>query len=196
MAGALRVPDTSDDNRVDQIAADLAGCSRGDRAALQRIFAAEAAGMTGVAMRILGRQELAEEAVQDCFVTIWQKADDYHPELGSGRAWAYMILRHRALTILRDGRREDLMDPQAEGVQLASKASSLPVWQQAYSRLDDGGQLKRCLSELENDKRDAVLMAFVSGYCHGEIAARLILPLGTAKARIKRGLSSLRASLS
>ncbi|MGF1562285.1 MAG: sigma-70 family RNA polymerase sigma factor [Geminicoccaceae bacterium] len=174
----------------DDVASDLVLCAQGDRSALRRIFDAESARMIGVATRILRRRELAEEAVQDCFVTIWQKAASFDPHLGSARGWLYTILRRKALNILRDGRREDLVESVDDHV------GEPPVWQQAYDRLDSTSRLKRCLETLDEVKRKAVLMSFVVGYTHGEIAALLRVPLGTAKSWISRGLVALRACLS
>jgi RNA polymerase sigma-70 factor (ECF subfamily) len=82
----------------------------GDRAALRRIYDAEASRMLGVAMRLLRRRALAEEAVHDTFVQVWQKAASFDPARGEGRTWLYAILRNRALNILRGEARTDLMD--------------------------------------------------------------------------------------
>ncbi len=68
----------------------------GDRAALRRIYDAEASRMLGVAMRLLRRRALAEEAVHDTFMQVWQKAASFDPARGEGRTWLYAILRNRA----------------------------------------------------------------------------------------------------
>jgi RNA polymerase sigma-70 factor (ECF subfamily) len=62
----------------------------------------------------------------------------------------------------------------------------------AWHKLDRGSRLHECLSRLDDVRRRGILMAYVGGYTHGEIAGRLRLPLGTAKSWIRRGLSSLR----
>jgi len=85
-----------------QVAAALARCASGDRTALRVIYDAEAPRMVGVARRMLRRQDLAEEAVQDAFMRIWRAARSFDPQRGGPRTWLYAILRNCALTILRD----------------------------------------------------------------------------------------------
>jgi len=88
----------------------LRACARGDRAALRAIYDAEAPRMLGVALRLLRRPALAEEAVQDAFVQIWRRAASFDPARGGARTWLYAVLRHRALNILRGESRTDLVD--------------------------------------------------------------------------------------
>ncbi|MGF1502103.1 MAG: sigma-70 family RNA polymerase sigma factor [Paracoccaceae bacterium] len=173
-------------------AAELKACARGDRAALKRLFAAESAQLTGVALRLLRRRDLAEDAVQDAFVAIWRKAGQYDPARGSARGWIYAILRNRALNMLRDGRRETGVAPD----ELESLGDQDETLTRAFERLDEQSALRRCLAALDDRKRRAVLMAYVFGYTHGEIAGRLNAPLGTAKAWLRRGLAALRECLS
>src|SRR5262245_27347272 len=85
-----------------QVAAAIARCSSGDRAALRVIYDIEAARMVGVARRMLRRQDLAEEAVQDAFMRVWRSARSFDPQKGAARSWLYAILRNCALSILRD----------------------------------------------------------------------------------------------
>ena len=85
-----------------QVAAALARCAAGDRTALRVIYDAEAPRMVGVARRMLRRQDLAEEAVQDAFMRVWRAAGTFDPQKGAARSWLYAILRNCALSILRD----------------------------------------------------------------------------------------------
>ena len=85
-----------------QVAAAIARCAAGDRAALRVIYDIEAARMVGVARRMLRRQDLAEEAVQDAFMRVWRSARTFDPQKGAARSWLYAILRNCALSILRD----------------------------------------------------------------------------------------------
>src|SRR5438046_10591585 len=88
-----------------QVAAAIARCAAGDRAALRVIYDIEAGRMVGVARRILKRQDLAEEAVQDTFMRVWRAARSFDPQKGAARSWLYAILRNCALTLLRDAGR-------------------------------------------------------------------------------------------
>jgi RNA polymerase sigma-70 factor, ECF subfamily len=168
----------------------LALCAKGDRAALKALFEAEAGRLIGVAERILRRRDLAEEVVQDSFIVIWRNAGQYAPDRGSARGWVYAIVRNRALNMLRDGRREELTDDAAlDGLR---DEAGLANADGAVMALDRQSRLRSCLEALDETKRRSVLMAYISGYTHGEIAGRLGVPLGTAKAWVRRGLVALR----
>jgi RNA polymerase sigma-70 factor (ECF subfamily) len=164
----------------------LARCGRGEKAALRVIYESECPAMIGVALRIVKRRELAEEVVQEAYVKIWRNAHRYDPELGPPKAWLYAIVRNQALNVLRDGRREDLVDEVPEDMDTAVEAY------QAIERLPDASALRRCLEGLEPRRRVSLVMAYVDGFSHGEIAGRLAVPLGTVKAWIRRSLVALK----
>lgn len=166
-------------------------CGRGDRAALQEIYRLEAGAMIGVAARIVKRRELAEEVVQEAFVAIWRNAARFDPSIGSGRAWAFQIVRNRALNMLRDTSRELPTDSNVLNEALDADSYS----QNAAERLADNSALRRCLDQLEPRRRLGILLAFVEGLSHGEIAARLKVPLGTTKSWLRRSLIALRECL-
>lgn len=173
---------------TDELATALTGCANGNRTALRHIFDLEARRLVAVAERILRRRDLAEEVVQEAFIRIWTHAHQYAPERGSARGWIYAIVRNRALNMLRDGSREHTV-AEVEVLQESDQAAEVLA---AWHRLDRDSRLRDCLGALEEIKRNGILMAYVGGYTHGEIAGRLRIPLGTAKSWIRRGLSSLR----
>jgi len=172
-------------------AALLRACGRGDRAALHAIYEREAAAMIGAALRIVKRRELAEEIVHDAFVQIWRHAARFDPALGEGRAWMFAIVRNRAINALRDSGREHTVPDEeiAAFIDLGNDGAK------AFDRLAEGSALKRCLERLEPRRRAGVLLAYIEGLSHGEIAARLGVPLGTAKSWITRSLAELRECL-
>jgi len=167
-------------------------CARGERAGLKTLFDAEAPQLIGVAMRILRRRDLAEEAVQEAFVQVWTKASQFDPDRGSGRGWLYTIVRHRALNMLRDSSREIPSDPS----DLDAHVERDKVLEQSFSRLEETSALRTCLEQLNTVTRNCVLMAYIFGYSHGEIAGKIDAPLGTTKSWITRGLRKLRECLS
>ena len=168
----------------------LAGCAKGDRGALKALFEHEAGRLISVAQRIVRRRDLAEEVVQEAFIQIWRKAHQYSPDRGSARGWVYAVVRNRALNLLRDGSREELFsDERLIDLQDAGHADDA---ERAFDRLEAGSRLRQCLSALDDAKRRSILMAYISGFTHGEIAGRLGVPLGTAKAWVRRGLTALR----
>jgi RNA polymerase sigma-70 factor (ECF subfamily) len=170
--------------------AALTRCAQGDRMALRVLFDNEAGRMIGIALRILRRRDLAEEVVQEAFVRIWRNAGRYEADLGSARSWIYAIVRNLALNVVRDGRREILVDDSS--VDLDRHGSETP---DVLGQLSDSSALRRCLERLDENRRASLLLAYVGGFSHGEIAGRLRVPLGTVKAWIRRGLLALRECL-
>ncbi|WP_116087508.1 sigma-70 family RNA polymerase sigma factor [Tropicimonas sp. IMCC34011] len=172
-------------------AALIVACASGDRTALKTLVDAEGGRMQGVARRMLRRADLAEDAVQDAFVLVWRRAGQFDPDRGSARGWLYTILRNRCLTMLRREEREVSTD--------AADVDTTPLPQvlaSAYGGLDETTGLRQCLDRLDPPTRDAILASYVMGHSHGEIAGRLDSPLGTVKARVRRGLIKLRECLS
>jgi RNA polymerase sigma-70 factor (ECF subfamily) len=166
----------------------LRRCSTGDRTALRAIYDSEAPRMLGVALRLLRRRTLAEEAVHDAFMQVWQKSASFDPRKGNGRSWLYAVLRHRALNILRSESRTDLVDD-FEPLGLASEGEDAEA---ILLRLSEASALRRCLESLDPRRRQAVILSYMQGLSHGELAGRLGVPLGTAKAWIRRSLTALR----
>lgn len=169
-------------------AAALDRCARGDRTALKALYDEEAGRLISVARRIVRRRELAEEVVQEAFIQVWSKARNFDPRLGSARGWIYTIVRNRALNVIRDGGREDLVDTESLS---AMRDGDSPL-DDAFDRLSTNSLLRRCLEGLDREKRHSLLLAYVSGYSHGEIAGQLGVPVGTAKSWVRRGLLALR----
>jgi RNA polymerase sigma-70 factor (ECF subfamily) len=172
---------------ADLNAAALEACARGDRSALRAIYDREAPTLIAVAARIVRRREIAEEVVHDAFVQIWRRASSFDRTLGSGRAWIYAVVRNRALNHIREDRHVPLEDEDLAG-HIEPEAES----SKAFERLSEASALRRCLGGLEPRRRDALLLAYVAGLSHGEIAGRLGAPLGTVKAWIRRSLLALR----
>lgn len=177
-----------------RLSSALEACARGDQSGLGIILDTEGGRLLGLARRMLQRDELAEEALQDAMVRIWQKAGQFRAEHGSARGWIYAVLRNRCLNILRDGRRLAIVAPEdLTAMQDARQEAASPdLWQ----GLPGSDGLRACLEALEPETRRCILLAHVGGYSHGEIAALQRVPLGTAKSWIRRGLLSLRECLS
>ena len=184
---ASEIPTVASPSREDaleaQISAAIQRCAGGERSALRVIYDLEAARMVGVAARILRRRELAEEAVHDAFIRMWRSARSFDSQRGTARAWLYAIVRNQALSIARDEQRvqaTDDLDPK-----------ELPQPEVALSRLPESSALRRCLEQLDADRRTAVVLAYAHGFSHGELADRLGVPLGTVKSWVRRALLSL-----
>jgi len=169
----------------------LSRIANGDRDALGQLFQSEAGRLIAIAMRIVRRRELAEEVVQETFVAAWQRARQFDPTRGSARGWLTTITRNRALNLLRDGARLEYHD----GETLAEMGDRSGDAMSAFQTLSDRDALKHCLAQLDEPKRRAILLCYVTGLNHGEAAATLNKPLGTVKAWIRRGVLTLQECL-
>jgi RNA polymerase sigma factor (sigma-70 family) len=180
MTAAASATDTATEA---QVAAAIARCAAGEKPALRIIYDIEARRMVGVARRMLRRQDLAEEAVQDAFMRVWRSARTFDAQKGAARSWLYAILRNCALTILRDESRFSADEDAAE--------EAAPMTESALARLPETSALRRCLERLDAKRRSVVVLAYVHGLSHGELAGRLGVPLGTVKSWVRRSLISL-----
>ncbi len=169
----------------------LAACARGETAALRLLYDRDAPRLLGVAMRIVRQIELAEDVVHDAFVQIWRGARTFDPARGAGRTWVYSVLRHRALNAVRARGREVLADSE----NLARMTDIGPNATLAAELAADAPALRRCLEALTGEQRDSILLAYLQGFSHGQIARQLNAPLGTVKSWIRRGLDALRRCL-
>lgn len=175
----------------------LARCARGEQAALQQLYRQEGARLLGVVMRIVKDRGMAEDIVHDACLNIWQRADSFDPERGSARTWIFSIARHLALNAIRQRDREirvDINDP-GEIADDDTFQQSLSTTAEAFD-WQTGQQMDECLQQLETERRNCVLHAYVDGLSHAEIAAHTGAPLGTVKAWIKRSLLRLRECMS
>jgi len=170
----------------------LAAVARREREALSALYDRHASVLFATALRILGERNEAEDAVQEALIQIWQKASTYSGHAGTPFAWMITVLRNKAIERLRvSKRRAHLAD------EVASRTETTvdpPAANEAAER--EGGRLARTLVEaLPGEQRQAIAMAFFDGLTQQEIAEALSQPLGTIKARIRRGLMKLRESL-
>lgn len=175
------------------VAAALSLCAGGDRAALRAIYDRLAPRMLGVALRILRRRTLAEDAVHDTFLRVWEHAASYDPSRGDATSWIFAILRNRALNLLRGEARLEFIGDDGPG---AEAPSDDPGPEAIVVALSEASALRRCLERLEPTRRHAIVLAYTKGLSHGELAGRLGQPLGTVKSWMRRGLASLRECMS
>jgi RNA polymerase sigma-70 factor, ECF subfamily len=170
----------------------LARISRGERTALAELFNAEAGRLIAIAQRIVRRRDLAEEVVQDVFVAVWRKAELFNLNRGSARGWLTTMTRNRALNLIRNDARMDYLD----SITLAQVSDREVEALNAFDALAERNALRICLERLDEPRRRAILLCYVTGLNHGEAAATMKAPLGTVKAWIRRGVLALQECLS
>lgn len=169
----------------------LAGVAAGDRAALRSVYVRQSTRLFGIAMAILRDRTAAADVMQDAFLRVWQRAGQFDATRGDASVWLSSIVRYAALDVARRRGREVLSDDPDLG-DSAVAADALDM----LSASEDGDRLRACLGRLEPKNREGIVLAFVHGLSHPEIAARLALPLGTVKSWIRRGLMNLRECMS
>ncbi len=175
------------------LAALLAACAAGERPAFAELYRASSAKLFGVALRILRRDDWAQDVIQDAYLTIWRRAADYRADRGSPMTWMITIVRNRALDRLRRERGDRSLDElTGSGLEPEDPAALAQV---AAAGEGAGTRLVSCLGELDETARRCILAAYCEGYTHGELAAREGAALGTVKSWIRRGLIRLKACL-
>ena len=170
----------------------LLACARRDEVAFARLYEASSAKLFGVALRILKREDWAEEVLQDCYVNIWNHAASYTAALSAPMTWMTSIVRNRCLDWLRRPRPEVADE---DGAVLESTESDNPGPLAELERAKDAQALGRCLGGLEPRQRQAIALAFYDGLSHSELARHLREPLGTVKTWVRRGLLRLKDCL-
>lgn len=169
----------------------LSASARGDRAAFARLYEATSAKLYGVSLRILRRTDLAEEAVQDAYVRIWRRAGDFDPSRASAIAWMAAITRNRALDIAR--LKGEL--PLEDAPDMGDGPAPGPGPEAEAELNDELRRLQVCLSELDDERRSAVVLAYRDGWSREELAQRYGRPVATVKTWLRRSLMTLRQCL-
>jgi RNA polymerase sigma-70 factor (ECF subfamily) len=162
--------------------------------AFRDLYTATAPQLFGILVRMLGRHDLAEEALHDTWVRIWTHASAYRSEKGSPVTWMISIARHRALDLLRSGKAERLA-PDGDELLAGLPGDDGDDPAALAERSSDAVALAACLGQLSADQQRSVRLAFVGGLTHEQIAARTAAPLGTVKSWVRRGLLALRGCL-
>ncbi len=175
-----------------QLARWIAAAAAGDRESFRRLYDAASPKLFAVALRILRDEGRAEDVLQDSFVNVWSSAASYNPAVATPMTWMTTIVRNRALDYVRrnDARTTALDDELAASLESdeASPAARASLAQHSVA-------LARCLKALDAGPRQAIAFAYWQGLTHSELAASLVVPIGTVKTWIRRGLERLRRCL-
>ncbi|AVE03226.1 RNA polymerase subunit sigma-70 [Pseudomonas palleroniana] len=175
---------------IDQLKYLLAQCSLGDRRAFETLYRSVSPRLHGVALRLMGRSDLAEEVLQESFVRIWNNASRYQSHLSAPMTWMINITRNQAIDQLRKYRDRPLNDLDAQ--MLVDDSPS------AHDQLNSSREtsaLNRCLDKLEGMQRQSITIAYFGGLSCSELAEHLSAPLGSVKSWIRRGMEHLRRCL-
>jgi RNA polymerase sigma-70 factor (ECF subfamily) len=165
-----------------------------DRNALSEFYDQTVRPLFSIACQILGNAGEAEEVIQDVFVQIWTKAGAFDARKGHAYHWALSITRNRSIDLLRARQRRSRVIIELDGEQeLEQQAESVAA--ESPLMKNEVVVVRSAVDSLPKDQRQAIEMAFFGGMTHQEIADALREPLGTVKARIRRGMLKLRELL-
>jgi RNA polymerase sigma-70 factor, ECF subfamily len=174
---------------VEADAAVVARVAEGDAEALRDLYERYGRIVYGLSYRLTRDPQLAEEATQDTFVTLWKRAGAYDPQRAKVTTWLFVIARNRAIELVRA--RTRVPEPQ-EGVDPGGEDDDPADLAQVA---DEAERIACAIAELPESQLEVIRLAYFDGLSHGEIAERLGQPLGTVKSRIRLGLERLRALL-
>lgn len=180
-AAATAAPSSDVGNPLRRLLLEIAA---GDQVAFKKLYVATSPRLFALARLYMKRSDLAEDVLQDAYLRIWSCAKSYDPLRGAPMPWLATIVRNAAINHLRAdrGTHDDIADHVDRLV-----ATEVPTG----DRLD----LTRGLAALSPHHRHAVLLSFLHGHTNEEVAQRMVAPLGTAKAWIRRGAQRMRQQL-
>src|SRR6202000_987974 len=169
----------------------IAAVAKGDEAAFERLYGATRAQLYGVVLRILRRQDLAEEVIQDTYVKIWNSAGQFNPGIASPITWMASIARNRAIDLVRKRSEVSIEDePAAAGV-----AADSPDPLARREMTEELKRLLECVGRLEPDRQKLVLLAYYNGWSRGQTAGEVEAPVNTVKTWLRRSMMDIRECL-
>lgn len=163
--------------------------ARSERSALAELYDRYGRAAYGLALRVVRDEKLAEDAVQDAFLTLWRTAAQFIPERGKASTWILTLVHRRAVDVVRREQRR-----RTESLELAPDPFVEGIEEDAWLRLQRE-RVQSALRQLPDAQREALELAYYGGFSQSELAERLGLPLGTIKSRMFAGLARMRELL-
>jgi RNA polymerase sigma-70 factor (ECF subfamily) len=165
----------------------------GEARAFEVIFDRHSGAAFSLAYRMCGRRAMAEDIVQEAFVSLWRSGSRYDRTRGSVRSWVLSAVHNRAIDAFR---REGVR--QGKDIQDDGAAERLPASELTDAealRRDEARQVRSALDGLPADQQQVIELAYFGGFTHTQISEMLELPAGTVKGRMRLGLAKLRIAL-
>ncbi len=174
----------------DQLSDDLTKVAAGDVAAFVRVYQATSRKLFGVVVRILGRNDLADEILQEVYVRVWQRAADFSRDHSSPITWLVTIARNRAL----DEKRRKIERPLDDFPDYLEIPSGEDI-SADYLQTEDLRRLQDCLGRIEPNQRMLLEMVYLSGSTRDEAGARLGLTPASVRSSLRLSLAALKNCL-
>ncbi len=148
-----------------------------------------------LAYRMVADHQIAEDLLQDAFLSVWKRSTSFSPQAGAARSWLISILHHRAIDHLRRVRRRSSMqEAPLEEIELDETTAVSDVWDEVWHSIQSS-QVRAALMKIPTEQRMVIELAYFQGWTHTEIAEGTQTPLGTVKARMRLGLNHLKRAL-
>jgi RNA polymerase sigma-70 factor (ECF subfamily) len=166
----------------------------GDPRAFEVVFDRHADAAFALAYRMCGRRAMAQDVVQEAFLSLWRSGARYDRGRGSVRSWILGVVRNRTIDLFRRDTVRAGRDVSAEGV-----VEHLPASEDIAldaERRQDAHAVQAAMQDLPPDQRQVIDLAYFGGFSHTQIAEMLDVPAGTVKGRMRLGLTKLRVALS
>jgi RNA polymerase sigma-70 factor (ECF subfamily) len=186
---SVNEPETQD--RDVELLRQIAG---GDRSAFAEFYDRHSTLMFSVASKILNDATEAEDVLQEAFLQIWEKAGKFDPKLGKASSWAAILVRNKAVDKIRASQRRTRLAEEAGTAHAIAEEVADTVNETLHGH-EQAKLIQSAIVELPGEQRQAIELAYFSGLTQDEISKKLNTPLGTIKARIRRGLLKLRDQL-
>jgi RNA polymerase sigma-70 factor, ECF subfamily len=166
---------------------------RGDARAFEAVYDRHSSAAFSLAYRIAGNRTVAEDIVQEAFLSVWRSAVRYQPERGNLRSWLLSVVHNRAIDSLRRSLSQDRGRVDAEGIEERKAAPELTDVE-AFRR-EEAQTVRSAMDRLPADQLRVVELAYFGGFTHSQIADMLGMPLGTVKGRMRLALDKMRDGL-
>jgi RNA polymerase sigma-70 factor, ECF subfamily len=190
----LEIKPMNDQATTDRDVELLRQIAAGDCVAFAEFYDRHSTLMFSVASKILNNASEAEDVLQETFLQVWEKAGKFDPNLGRASNWAAILVRNRAIDRIRASQRRTRLAQEA-GVEQAIAAEFSATVNETIHGHEKARLIQTAIVELPAEQRRAIELAYFSGLTQDEISKTLNEPLGTIKARIRRGLLKLRDQL-
>ena len=166
---------------------------RGDTSAFEVVYERHATAAFSLAYRMTGKRNLAEDVVQEAFLSLWRSGARYDRARGSVRTWVLGIVHNRAIDALRRSMVHDRRRASDEGIEERLESGERTDVEAA--RRDEAREVRSALAALPPEQSRVIELAYFGGFSHSEIAVMLDTPIGTVKGRMRLGLQKMRGEL-